>query len=72
VGAAEGLLEGPAGDEGLDAGDDAKVGVALRVLARADLERKLVDVGERLVRARVEQRVGLGEELNYGLGRGCY
>eukprot|EP00053_Salpingoeca_punica_P018045 m.175368 g.175368 ORF g.175368 m.175368 type:complete len:306 (+) comp17345_c0_seq2:2030-2947(+) len=63
MGAAQGLLQVPAGNEGLDTGNDAEVGVRLRILAGADLHGELVDVGQGLVRAAVEQGVGLGEEL---------
>jgi hypothetical protein len=52
LGAAHGLLQAPAGDEGLDAGDDDEVVVALGVLAGLDLAAELVDVGEGLRRRR--------------------
>ncbi len=62
LGAPQGLAEAPAGDEGLDARDDAEVVVALRVLAGLDAAAELVDVGERLLIA-VDEAVGLREEL---------
>ncbi len=63
VRAAESLGKIPASNEGLNAGDDAKVRVTLRVLASLDLEGELLDISERLVGAAVQQGVGLGEEL---------
>ena len=55
------LAQAPAGDECLDASDDAEVVVALGVLARLDLPAELVHVRERLVVA--DEAVGLREEL---------
>ena len=62
LGAAHGLLEAPARDEGLDAGDDHEIVVALGVFARLDLARELVDGREGLART-TDERVGLGEDL---------
>ena len=62
LGAPQRLVHVPAGDEGLDARHHAKVRIALALLHGLDLERELVDVGERLI-AIVHERVGLGKEL---------
>jgi hypothetical protein len=62
LGALHGLLEAPARDEGLDAGDDDEILVPLGVLAGLDLAGKLVDAREGLGRA-ADEAVGLGEEL---------
>src|SRR5262249_30771749 len=62
LGALQRLGEAPAGDEGLDARDDAEVRVRLRVLGGADLARELLDPRERLCLA-ADEGVRLREEL---------
>ena len=61
LGATQRLVEPPARDQRLDAGNDAELGIGLAVLAGLDLAAELVDVGQRLALA--EKRVGLGEQL---------
>src|ERR1700723_3788613 len=59
---AQRLRHAAAGDQRLDPGDDGEIRIRLRVLARGDLARELIDIGE-LLPLTVQEAVGLRELL---------